>query len=90
MARDPDEVLTLLRQLHQKLDTLGVFLPRKAEVTPAEGAPTAGPPTQRTAEEMLVALSERLEQFAVQSEERARRQEAALERLERLVMKGNT
>jgi len=83
MASNPDEVLKLLKQLDQKLDSLGAER-RDAELTPARGFPVPRQP-QRTAEEMLVALSERLEQFAVQSEERARRQEAALERIEKLL-----
>ena len=100
MPTNPDDVLKMLVQLTeltQKIEQLGgVSKPAapgqavaKPSVTPAHGLPAvAGQPgmnSPRTLEELMVGLTERLEQFASQSEERGRRMEAKLERIEQLL-----
>lgn len=75
----------------QPAPTQGAPVPRPA-LTPAHGLPAVGSGgmAPRTLEELMVGLSERLEQFASQSEERGRRMEARLERIEQLLLEKQT
>jgi hypothetical protein len=72
----------------QPAPSQGAPVPRPA-LTPAHGLPAVGSTgmAPRTLEELMVGLSERLEQFASQTEERGRRLEARLERIEQLLEK---
>jgi hypothetical protein len=95
------KMLVQLTELTQKIEQLGGTVPAqqpaavapapaqpvaKPTVTPAHGVPAVGGPgSPRTLEELLVGLTERLEQFASQSEERGRRMEKRLERIEELL-----
>lgn len=99
-GNDPNDLMQMLAQLAQltqKLNDLNQEagldeeMPiieqgsQPAEIAPLPGFVPGGEQHPRTPEELLIGLTERLEQFASQSEERSRRLEAKMEKVEKLL-----